>query len=440
MRYSFWLASLAFLLLIVGGCCLPSFSLASSGALDFDLFAETPRYDEESSWSFITGGFLETREQYGLEKGKFFSTRQKAFAELKASRDFFSLYVSGEAEVDPARSWEEGPDSNVWRVAPKEAYMLFEPPAADIFLGYRIVTWGTGDGVNLLDLFNPDDTRDPAADVRIRAKRPVPMGQVVLKAFSPWVLEGIIMPWGQVNKDWPEHSPWTPNYICNLRAGEEQGLYSLDEDDSVSGAESGLKLSSTLGSWDVALVYFNGFIDASLFEADPGHGSIREKHPRMQAYGAMFATGFWSSTFRGELAFKPKLSVMSASGGIIRSDYLEGVLGLDYTFGENFYVNVQYFCKAALERRLDLGGMATLQGITFSVSDKFMDDALEAGIKGLAYVEGRQGQSLQIYTNYSFQDHWKAMLSFTFWDGDEQGALGQDNDNDMLSVSLRYSF
>ncbi len=412
-----------------------------SSPLDFDIL-ESAANAGADSWRFSFGGYLESRDQMGISSGKFLSARQMLFAEMKAGKGPFSLYLSGEAELDPAiRSWE-GPDTNVWRPAPKECYAAFESSSVDVFLGQRIVTWGTGDGINPLDLVNPDDTRDPAADVRTRSKRPVPMAHMVWKP-SPFVVEAVVLPWAQVNHSLPENSPWTPGALERLRDRESSGAFELEEDDSPSGVEGGARVSATVGRWDVALIYFNGLQDHPLFSPDfagSGRPLLREEHPRMQAYGVTFARGLYGGTVRGELAWKPDFAFAAADAGLVKADMFEGVLGLDQTFGKSFYVNIQYFVGAQMEKKDRVAGPDRMQGFTLSVSDLFLDDALEAGLKGVAYTESGQGATVQPYVSYTFEDCWKATLAYSAWTGPSTGMLGQYDDNDMVTLTLRYSF
>ncbi len=64
-----------------------------------------------------------------------------------------------------------------------------------MFIGRKIHRWGTGDGVNPLDLINPLDVRDPVAagnaDNRVR------LLMSTTYTVGAWSLEGIILPEGQ---------------------------------------------------------------------------------------------------------------------------------------------------------------------------------------------------------------------------------------------------
>lgn len=431
----------AFFLALLAGVGVPV--QANGDKFDFDLGAEGSSPSVGDVWTFLPGGFLESREQYALHKGEFHSARQKAFVELKGERKEIGFYVSVEAEFDPAAHRWRGKDGRAWRAIPREAYLTCSTEYFDLFAGQKIVTWGAGDGVNLLDLFNPDDMRDPAADVRTRAKRPIPMLQTVWKVFSPLVLEGILLPWGQVSRRWPRKSPWAPSFLETMRDRSDEQTLHLHEDDAVSGAEGGVRLFTTVGSWDLAFIYFNGFQNQALYDLiSDGSGlvEVRERHPRLEAWGMTFAAGIGNGTLRGEVAWKPDYGMTSAAGEFFRADLVEAVLGIDYTFGTNFYWNIQWFMGAMTERRSRVD-YPVKHGITLNIADKFLDDALEVGIKAALYLEGEDGGTLQAYAAYDLWDNWKATLAYTCWDGPSaHGAYGQYRGNDMLSLTVRCSF
>ena len=72
------------------------------------------------------------------------------------------------------------------------------------------------------------------------------------------------------------------------------------------------------------------------------------------------------------------------SDGLVARDLYQSVIGIDRTFFTNFYVNLQFFTDLIEEDQEALVPKRKTHGITFEISDKFLDDDLTAGSIGQA--------------------------------------------------------
>ena len=410
-------------------------------------------------------GYLESRNRLRTTDSELISTRQRLWlegqggygvAEAVGAEPPLRMFVSGAIDVDPAAA-DLSDDHETARIYLEEAFLTIDRPGWNAVIGRKIHRIGTGDGINPLDLINPIDYRDPFATGRSDARLPVLLGLATINlpvsgSFQEANLDVIVVPLAQVNRLNSPGSVWEPPGLQKLRAGHREGAYILEDqkepDRVFEQAEVEVRLAATLSGWDLSLIGFYGYLDSPVFEREyrSGPGSmqtlyITPVHPDFSAFGFNFAKGLDRSTLRGELAVKPDLPVMTKGEslpGFSRTTVIEGVLGIDRTFGTNFYVNLQYFFTRTSEAEYLINDTWT-HGITYDVHDTFLQDDLEAGVRGIVGFTG-QGWSFETYAEYQLADDWLFQGSLLFFEGSESGTYGQYDDNDLVTMRVRYSF
>ncbi|UZJ40688.1 hypothetical protein OO006_10040 [Prosthecochloris sp. SCSIO W1101] len=410
-------------------------------------------------------GYLESRNRLRTTDSEFISTRQRLWLEGHGSYGSakavgaeppLRMFVSGAVDLDPGAA-DLSDDHETVRIYPEEAFLTIDRPGWNAVIGRKIHRIGTGDGINPLDLINPLDYRDPIATGRSDARLPVLLGLATInlpvsKPFQEANLDVIVVPLAQVNRLNSPGSAWESPGLQKLRAGQQEGAYILEDqkepDQAFDQAEVEVRLAATLSGWDLSLIGFYGYLDSPVFEREyrSGPGSVQTLyvtpiHPDFSAFGFTFAKGLDRSTLRGELAVKPELPVMMKDDslpGYTRTTVMEGVLGIDRTFGTNFYVNLQYFYAWTSEAE-NLINDTWAHGITYDVHDTFLQDDLEAGVRGILGFTG-QGWTLEPYAEYQLADDWLFQGSLLFFEGPESGTYGQYDDNDLVTLRVRYSF
>ncbi|WP_029459360.1 hypothetical protein [Solidesulfovibrio alcoholivorans] len=434
------LALLAFLALAATARAAPG--------LDFDLTEKAASQDalaaaaQDAPVTVTLGGYLESRTQLGTSRGALYSARQRLHPELSASLSRLSLFANANLDYDPAiGAW-----ADVAHPELDECRLLLDTEYLDVSVGNMIVRWGAGDGINPMDLFNPVDQRDPVASARSTKKRAVPMVRAV--AQTPWLtLESVFLPFAAVNGPDAAESPWESLALKSIRRAVGAGKAVFDDDTKPVGVEGGLRAAVTARGWDLALLSFQGFANEPVYAAIPLDDITlyQARYPHFRAFGFNFAKGLSAGTLRGELVFKPDtvfpgVQTAAANGnGLARTDFLEGVVGMDWTFFSDLYVNAQYYFEALPRGENGAAYRAFSDGMTFKVSDKFLGNALEAAIQGMVSFSG-DGLSVEAYGQYELDDHWKLTCGVQLWEGPPRSRLGQYDANDMTYLKLRYAF
>ena len=151
---------------------------------------------------------------------------------------------------------------------------------------------------------------------------------------------------------------------------------------------------------------------------------------------------------RGELAVKPgllfsidsnDLSYAKDNDGLVARDLYQGVIGVDRTLFTNLYLNLQFVADLIEDGQESLVSRRKTHGITFEISDKFLDDDLTAGFRGMCYTS-HDGSASEIFAEYKIGYNWQIAPGYMFFNGPKDSRLGQFNDNDMVYLRLKYSF
>ena len=438
--------------------CLPYTTLAIEvdPLKDMDLNFLTEETSVEDTAKFLSiSGYLESRNQVRVKDvDEPISLRQRLWVDCYLGQDWIRGFSSAYFDYDPAfRDWTDDTDE-LYYVELNEAYLTIDTERIDFILGKKMMRWGTGDGINPMDLINPRDYRDPIASARADARLPILLANGIFM-LGPVTMEGILIPKPEVNEFSLPDSPWEPKGMRDMRRSAETGEIVLspgeEPDDWFKDSEFAFRVSTVTGGFDLALLYYNGYTDDPVYHRDyltDGRMRFAPRYHRYKAYGFNFAKGFDRATIRGELAVKPGLlfsidsndpSYAKDSNGLVSRDLYQGVIGIDRTFFTNLYVNLQFFTDLIENGQEALVSKRKTHGITFEISDKFLDDDLTAGFRGM-YFTSNEGSASEIFAEYKFGDNWQIAPGYMFFNGPKDSRLGQFDDNDMVYFRLRYSF
>jgi hypothetical protein len=258
----------------------------------------------------------------------------------------------------------------VWEAQASVSGFLFD--ALDLSIGKQRIQWGTADGLNPTDRFNPYDLSDPTD---FTARLPTWAVRAEYYATDEWRLEAVWTP--------TAHGPLLPPGADGVLAGAGGGTLSAPipsweehfEAPSLrmSDSQYGLKVAGHAAGFDVSVSYFDGF------DGIPAAGRVRlvsqdeasqtlDGHawtalPRMRVLGADVATewggvGVWGE---GAVVFPERIELVTevvANGNSVHEravtlanrPYATWTLGGDYVFPGGWYLNLQWAHGLFLER------------------------------------------------------------------------------------------
>lgn len=401
---------------------------------------------------FTYAGFVESRNQFGINTPERpISMRQRLRLEADYRYGEFSGFLSVDGNYELAAQYWEGSGHEALYAVLRSGYLSYDSEKFDFILGSKVIRWGTGDGINPMDLINPLDVRDPIATGRADNRLPVWLASGTW-FIGDWTLEGVFLPVASVEDIPRQGNPWATQGLQELYKGEDEGVLILDSQDVPNrwfrDVEVGARLSRNFDGWDVAFIVYHGFVNSPVYgryETSSGIPEFRPEHPRFTAFGINFAKGVGAGTIRGELAYKPQYPVAreGSSNGIGRRDLWQGVIGGDYDFNGIYYVNVQFFTDAVSQYFSSstdgVIGTKLWHGFTYELSRKLFRDDLKVGVRGKTYTSG-DGGLIEVFGEYKLGDDWNLSTGVMVWTGANNGLLGQYDNNDLYYVTARYYF
>ncbi len=332
-------------------------------------------------------------------------------------------------------------------------------------LGKQQVVWGKADGLKILDVVNPQSFRE-----------------FILKEFEdsriPLWTVNFEMTLGNTNlqllyipdptyHEFPEQGAayaFTTPLLFPPETDLPSEILPYDRPDDVfEGADWGARLSTFVGGWELSLAYLYQFDDTPVFrqflvETDQGaRAQVEPTYQRNHLVGGSFTNAFGELTVRGELGYlidrsftanDPPAGATGPVGenGLVESDELSYVLGLDWYGIHNSLLSFQVFESRLQERELPVLRPDTDTNVTALYRWWTGRQKLQLQlfwIHGIEFEDGLVRPELR----WSWSDHGQLWLGYdAFYGGDdpvEGETIGYFGQFDRLSgarFGLRFEF
>ncbi|MBQ7607251.1 MAG: hypothetical protein IJU76_04715 [Desulfovibrionaceae bacterium] len=351
-------------------------------------------------------------------------------------------FVSGYGDIDFS---VPGRDSDEALITPElsEGYITLDSRYLDCIIGMQHIRWGEADSLSTFDIINPIDYRNPISTAR--SSQRLAVGAIDLRGNLNGVglLDLVLIPFPRMSR-LPEYgATWEDKDLHTMRrtvastpwihATEEEGPYE---------PEVAARLKFFRPGYDFAFLFYRGYEHEPLYTASfsPQTMSARlhETYEIYQAYGASIAISVLEATLRGECTLKHDYPFQSDQIAIEKRNDFETIIGIDRNFLTNLNVNLQAFYFAHDGDEVS-GKDRQRYGGTWSLSDKFLDDALKAGVRGEVFMNN--GDScVELFAEYEYDDNLRFFAGYMLFGGDEKNDLGQFDQNDHVYLGVKYSF
>jgi len=322
----------------------------------------------------------------------------------------------------------------------REAYGQLSYGPLELRAGWQMFPWGRADGINPTDNLTPRQltmlTRD-LEDQRFGTPAlrstwysgPMSMSLIWLAGFKPSITP------------WPTSAPSRDD----IRPSDPQDQWAA-------------RLELVRDELEGSLSYFDGFdlLPTAASMAPTGTPQVLLQHGRVRIAGADFAKPINRVILRGEVSHTEAPDARSGDIFTMRSQWY-GVTGAEETFGEYLDVEVQYYYRkvygSAVPR--DIAGplrpfadslAASAQqfdpvdrGFTFRVTDKWLNETLEASFSGVFSVV-RSGYLLRPLIDYRATDTWTISLGADIPGGSDKSLYGVLKDDRSVFLELRRGF
>ncbi len=344
----------------------------------------------------------------------------------------------------------------------REAYATVYLEGLDLAVGQQVVSWGSADGINPVDVVNPRDLRMPLADPE-EQKIAVPMVKatfypdaegryqveaVLVPTFTPPILPG---------PEWtpPQPPPPLPPAVVGVTAPE-----TLLPDPNLENVQFGVRATGNfevLDGLDASVVLYRGFRHAPtnkkpdyiyLADQDPdgnpanGPFLLQPKlgYDRIHLIGLDFSAGLSfleveGVVVRGEAAYA-FTEDPEGTDPYVANPFAQAVLGAEYTWENGLYTELQLIEDY---QKGDLGGEDAWTTRLMLTSRYEFDERWRA--EGVWLHNLKDGSGLVApRVRYTFADGVTGTATLLTLYGAEGTELGQFRDNTQLRFDLEYAF
>ncbi len=358
-----------------------------------------------------------------------------------------------------------------------EAYIQLFYDNLDVQAGYLKETWGTGDGVHVVDVLNPVDFTDSINPEYAERKIAEKMVKLNVYTGPNGLLELAYVP--VLTQDrYPIDGRWVPNELAKLRSSVEDaydglvappGLTQYEADKlkaqfledarnapqpvTLADGQYGLRYSTSAGGVDIGGIYYFGFIREPVIEipqADPTDYSI--DFTRLNLFGLEFATVVSGFNLRAEAAYNLTEDI-DGDDPLVHNNSVAYMAGFDRDLPvSNLNVNIQGRGEYLLESdAVSDNGPADVDydagenehywtnTLVASVEDSYRNQTITPSVDFLFTAE-TQDYVVRPGVEFVLADDATVNVRGSIFEGDKDTEFGQFDDNDHLAVRFEYAF
>ena len=362
-----------------------------------------------------------------------------------------------------------------WNLEIRDAYVritgLFTP-GLDVTIGRQRIAWGTADKFNPTDNVNPYDLEDILDFGRHRASDAISLQYyfnsdyslqaVFLPFFQPWnmpvgVFSSVLTP----DFQFPFEGMYLKNYSDTLEMPQYNFKQSTNAGFRFKGFAAGIDFSFSYLYTREGLPFS---VYNSLSPADTLGGiAVRSvmRYPRVHIIGADFAANLFGAGLWAEAAlYIPRDSVVMSTdispwinGGIKpvtidstvlkKTPYLKFVIGADYSFANNTYLNVQFLHGFINERGKDNLNDYFIVRYEINLLNnnlKLVPLSGGAAITRWSHISDNYALFYVPEISYMATSNLELNLSAGIFGGKSDNFFSKLNDYDMVIFKMKYSF
>mgnify|MGYP001224399319 CR=1 FL=1 len=327
----------------------------------------------------------------------------------------------------------------------RDTYLDYSRGPFDIRLGKQQVVWGEAVGVFFADVVNAKDLREfilPDFDM-IRIPQ---WGADFEYTKNEFHAEFVWLPGIAMNKYGVTGSEFAFPFPV-----PEGATYSYVDPQkpktSFNNSETGLRLSYLLRGWDMSAFYYYTWDKAPAMYRSISPSGVYQFDPRynrLHIAGSTFSKELGDFVLKGEFVYNRKGSFSNMDpgnpDGISRKDYIDYLLGLDYTFWGKIDTNVQFMQRIIFKYdKALLNEESVRNSFSFWVSRKFLEDRLEAEFLVITSLMEPDVMYRPKLT-YTFKNNWKCRVGLDLFQGVSTGTFGKFEKKKRVYAQASYTF
>lgn len=438
----------------------------------FILFVFSLCHAQEIDW----GGYLQTEDRLGISENSdneftWHEYRLDLKAEVKPdekSRFYSELWLRswGASSADNTSELTDKDEVSPWGLDLREAYVdlygfLFSN--MDIRVGRQRIAWGTGDKINPTDNLNPYDLENLWEFGNFLGSD----GMSVSYYIGDFTFTGVFIPTftpAVLPRGDYASALFPPMELPDgVTLGETSDTVTLPENNPRESSTYGIRIRTNILNYDFSLSYVRGrdylpmAKKLTLTSESPGVLDISSElfYPERQVAGIDMAGAILDVGIWGEAAvfFSEKVEMVTDMSGlglgtaesVVLDDkpYTKYVLGGDYTFTNNIYINGQYVHGLFHERGEDNLHNYFIAALEWKTSDekiKIIPLCVILEIKDYNDFKNNYALIYPPEITYRPVDNAEITIGARWIDGKGETTFGQLKDNDEVYFKLKYCF
>lgn len=424
---------------------------ASSHADDFFQTIETTSAPAAQSQHWRQRGYIQQDFKYGWQapdadsglarqQAGISQVKTHAFTQFSgAVSDQLNWRLSAKGESQWYQ-WQEG--DGQWRnhknqLRVRDAWVdINSDQGLWLRLGQQVLPWGEAEGLTVLDVFSPQDLREPGQAELQDIREPVPAAQLTVPLSTQWRLTALSTYRARSNRYAGEGEAFDP--FANLRA---QGL-DVDTADPETSWEVGARLTGQFHGGDLVLMWarFNDR-DLTLTEVHPEQARVVLGQIRQSLVGLSANRVLGSWLVRSELALRSDVPQMiPTSEPWPTRDETRASLGAEYSGWHAWLVSVELNGIHTTDHHDAMLNASDRLGQVVRMQHNSQNDRLINQL-WLINMPGSDGQMARWDLRYDLSDHWELGLTLMQYRNNEPQSLFYPfRHNDSINAQATFSF
>lgn len=396
-------------------------------------------------------GSLRQETAYRIAQPRVFSKikNQLILSEIAKLSEKLNFKITGrfyyDAVYDAAHNFPKNVGSDQkYELELRDTYFDYSDGPFDVRLGKQQIVWGEAVGLFFADVVNAKDLREfilPDFD---------------LIRIPQWGIDAEYS-----KKNFHAEFLWLPILEFNkigVRGAEFEFPYPVPEGVSFAtqdprepknnfkNSETGMRLSYLLSGLDISAFYLYSWekfpiryrsISAGVYNFTP-------QYKRLNITGLTFSKEISKIVCKGEFVFTPNgyfsLFDDTDSDGITRKDFLDYLVGIDFSLFKKIDNNIQFMQRVIFDYDKHLVNENPVRNsISYRISRGFLNDTLDAEFLVIASLMEKDFLYRPKAT-YNFKNNWKVRVGMDIFKGEPSGVFGKFKKKSRIYSEATYSF
>ncbi len=327
----------------------------------------------------------------------------------------------------------------------RDTYLDISGGDLDLRIGKQQIVWGEAVGLFFADVVNAKDLREfvlPDFDY-IR----IPQWATDIEYTKGHAhLEFVWIPLLEFNKLGVPVSEFSPS--AAIPQGVMATSRSIKEpSDSLKNSETGARASYLTGGWDLSVFHlytWDKFPVNLRTIVNPSLYTFHPEHRRLNISGFTFAKEVSDIILKGEFIYNngKYFSVLDKNDmdGVVKRDYIDYLLGIDYTLFERVDLNVQFMQRVISDYEPTIFREAHISSsASIWLKTGFLENTIEPEIFFVSDLKERD-MMVRPRVNFKFRENWQTRIGADIFGGGDEGIFGQFNNRDRIYGEVRYDF